>query len=192
MLLKLFNNRSQTAAFTPQAPKWPATARGYGVWPRSPGLTGPSHLPSPGLTGPSHLLHRLAQDVLILVLGHLPLLVEGLDGQLHLLHGPLLHMQLLHVLGARTPVRARRWATGPRLPLEEEQGVSPPHSWPSLGLAWGEPSSPQSCWQQRWCKRGQRALRLQSGWWTLGPGSGPPRSPGGAGSPGGGTGPRAG
>lgn len=60
---------------------------------------------------PAHLLHGLAEDVFVLVLRHLPPLVEGLDGQLHLLHCPLLDVQLLHVLGVQTRVWAP--ASGP-------------------------------------------------------------------------------
>lgn len=49
----------------------------------------------------AYLLHSFAQDVLVLLLGHLSLLVEGFNGQLHFLHSPFLHVQLLHVLGVR-------------------------------------------------------------------------------------------
>lgn len=46
----------------------------------------------------SHLVHGLAQDVLVLVLGDVFALVVGLDGQLDLLHRPLLRVELLQVL----------------------------------------------------------------------------------------------
>jgi hypothetical protein len=49
----------------------------------------------------AYLLHGFAQYVLVLLLGHFSLLVEGFNGQLHLLHSPFLHVQLLHVLGVR-------------------------------------------------------------------------------------------
>lgn len=43
-------------------------------------------------------MHGLAQDVLVLVLGDVFALVVGFDGQLDLLHGPLLGVELLQVL----------------------------------------------------------------------------------------------
>lgn len=46
----------------------------------------------------SHLVHGLAQDVLVLVLGDVFALVVGFDGQLDLLHRPLLGVELLQVL----------------------------------------------------------------------------------------------
>lgn len=45
-----------------------------------------------------YLLYSFSQDLLVLLLGDVPVLVEGLDGQLDLLNGPLLHMKFLHVL----------------------------------------------------------------------------------------------
>lgn len=43
-------------------------------------------------------MHGLAQDVLVLVLGDVFALVVGFDGQLDLLHRPLLGVELLQVL----------------------------------------------------------------------------------------------
>lgn len=48
--------------------------------------------------GEADLMHGLPQDVFVLVLVDVFALVVGLDGQLHLLHGPLLGVQLLQVL----------------------------------------------------------------------------------------------
>lgn len=43
-------------------------------------------------------MHGLAQDVLVFVLGDVFALVVGFDGQLDLLHRPLLGVELLQVL----------------------------------------------------------------------------------------------
>ena len=79
----------------------PSTVTAALSWPHPPLHQHPGGLPRRDSTAPlaTHLLNGLPEDVLVLLLGHLSLLVERLDGQLHLLHRPLLHVQLLHVLG---------------------------------------------------------------------------------------------
>lgn len=87
----------------------------------------------------AYLLHSFAQDILVFLLGHFSLLVEGLNSQLHLLHSPLLHVQLLHVLGVRTCVTLRQdgqnWPLDPLVASQHLWDVPFPKNTKGNGLA---------------------------------------------------------